>query len=597
MKQINSVETTFVKGSLRYKGAPDEGLQLTVPFVSKQKEIEEYDRNVVVNLADLYDKERQKSGKFIPSCKIQFIFQNLYSGLTNGSSGQVYTPFNNSLYFVDEEYFRTQSVIENGEQIEIPWGGYPQFEEFLFYRKNFNTNGYTSGNNPHIRFKKRDAGKYNWNIHMTYAYSSDTNVQMSYEKDGVTIPFICGNGIPYIMSINTSGGKNTISFDCPVNHGLSVGDYVLLDFEYAGQKMFEVYSLGNGLFNSDKKIFSILNIGYNLPQRFFPNRQGQFKRVLNPDLSGETTSEYYVRVHKNLTHVSASTVTLTGFEQNAFRTVRKLLSPAAQPNIANPITKVVTKDGSESYNISFKDVLNIKNILDNQTRPLSKIYLTVINRGEFGWFNPLILGTNTALKQGWGFNIGSGITSWWARGNSDSSTNLQTQTYTYNLNDVEFNFNYNEGLNIGDLVYGDFCEWNDYEQTERVISNYYQKIVYNPTLFVIDTNQNNPAGYYYQSHHPFTIRAFSDYIEEGGSEEVYGIPNYAYYSETNNSFFWRDLYDYGFIDSDGIGVDFPFMNGKHYPYENFIFKLIPEGTYSPQFAINSVKTPLVDGCE
>ena len=39
------------------------------------------------------------------------------------------------MYFVNEEYFRTQSVINNGEQIEIPWGGFPDYNEFSFYRK------------------------------------------------------------------------------------------------------------------------------------------------------------------------------------------------------------------------------------------------------------------------------------------------------------------------------------------------------------------------------------------------------------------------------------------------------------------------------
>ena len=140
-------------------------------------------------------------------------------------------------------------------------------------------------------------------------------------------------------------------------------------------------------------------------------------------------------------------------------------------------------------------------------------------------------------------------------------------------------------------------QWNDYEQVERVISNYYQKIVYNPTLFVIETNQNNPAGYYYQTHFPIITKVFSDYIEEYDKSQLSGVPNYAYFSETNNTFIWRDLYDYGFIDTDGRGVDFPFMNGKHYPYENYIFRLIPEGKYTPSNAINVVNSPTIDGCE
>ena len=71
----------------------------------------------------------------------------------------------------------------------------------------------------------------------------------------------------------------------------------------------------------------------------------------------------------------------------------------------------------------------------------------------------------------------------------------------------------------------------------------------------------------------------------GNLGEIANVPDYAYYSETNNSFIWRELYEFGFIDSDGIGVDYPFINGKHYPYENFIFRIIPEGTNSGPLSV------------
>ena len=71
-------------------------------------------------------------------------------------------------------------------------------------------------------------------------------------------------------------------------------------------------------------------------------------------------------------------------------------------------------------------------------------------------------------------------------------------------------------------------------------------------------------------------------------------------------FRWRDLYPYGFVDTDGIGVDFPFMNGAHYPYENTIFRITPENYNIPSdYAqvgkipqnINTIEDPLVDECE
>lgn len=93
------------------------------------------------------------------------------------------------------------------------------------------------------------------------------------------------------------------------------------------------------------------------------------------------------------------------------------------------------------------------------------------------------------------------------------------------------------------------------------------------------------------------IKQFSDYIEEGNPETTDGIPSYPYYSQNDNTFFWRDIYSYGFIDSDGNGVNFPFMNGRHYPYDNFIFRIIPEGSNLGTTNYVNVEIPTIDGCE
>ena len=102
-------------------------------------------------------------------------------------------------------------------------------------------------------------------------------------------------------------------------------------------------------------------------------------------------------------------------------------------------------------------------------------------------------------------------------------------------------------------------------------------------------------GYYYQPHYPIKIRDYSDYIETGSKQlpEV-GIPDYAFYSQKTDSFIWRDIYQYGFINN-GIGVNYPFINGTHYPYNYNIFRIIPEGS---TYGIEGLTTdPIIDGCE
>ena len=59
------------------------------------------------------------------------------------------------------------------------------------------------------------------------------------------------------------------------------------------------------------------------------------------------------------------------------------------------------------------------------------------------------------------------------------------------------------------------------------------------------------------------IRALSDYVENGTKDTVDNIPKYSWFSEYNNKWYWKDIYTYGYIDSDGIGVNNPFINGAH----------------------------------
>jgi len=124
----------------------------------------------------------------------------------------------------------------------------------------------------------------------------------------------------------------------------------------------------------------------------------------------------------------------------------------------------------------------------------------------------------------------------------------------------------------------------------------YHKYSFNFNVFNDNSTNTFPSGYVYQPHFPITIRAFSDYLEFGSTSEIDGIPGYAWYSESLDNWIWRDLYSYGFIDSDNIGVDHPFINGAHYPFLNILFLQKP---LKQETNVNSliIKTPNVDNCE
>ena len=595
----NNKDLRLILGSLRYKSASNVDFGLKIPFIQTTKQIVEYDKNIDLNLQQLFDDERQKSTKFRPSCKFLFIFKNSYTGTST------YEPFRNNLYYVNSE---SDAAIECSVG-NADWAGFPQYNEFDFIRTDYFATGYTQPDssvppNYHLRFESLSASSYNWTFYMSYAFENDYNKPLSaviLDKGfKYTLNWNSGDGIPFVIRLTEEGGKKIVSFVCPVKHGLNVGEFVTLNFNYptstGPSDTFQIYSLGDGLYNTEQYIFNVLDPGF-LGTTFDEGTIGTAKRVVIDSNLTETTSKYYVRRNKILTNFDTNIMTKAAFEQNVFKDNRKIERAPLTPN---NLRRFSIKEGSQSYTLSFNEDIDLVNLIDNQKRPISELFYTVIWRGYFGWMNE--------TKQGYDFNlpldpVTRTPTSWWTSPNSD--TNLTTDSYInlapYGINPAgaPYNFIYTNTLNSGDTIDGDFCEWNDYEQNERVISNIYHKLTFNQfnfsaSIFVDEENSFYP-GYYYQPLHSIKIRDFSDYIEESEGTNAEGVPNWAYFSQNRNLFIWRDIYTYGYIDSDGIGVDQPFLNGKHHPFKNIIFRLIPEGTNYRD--TTSVADPLIDPCE
>ncbi len=589
----------IVKGELRYKSASDVDSTIDVNLNQILKEQTVFDRNVLIDLAVLFDKERQASTNIRPSFKITFVTENAYTGTTN------YTQFKNNLFYVNNEFYVNQL-----NPSLAPWGGFPQYNEFDLIRNDYGVLGYTEPPNQHVTFSKKSAFTYNWNFFISYAHKNLPNKILEYTDNKyplLTSPFqwLAKDGIPFVINNIVNVGENLISFICPVKHNLSVSEYVQLSSP-AGVfgDTFQVYSLGDGTFGSEEYVFNIFNYGY-ATTAFNNATQGTFKRILNLENSGETMSKYYVRQNKILTSLDDALLNYCGFENNIFGIKQRFDNSALTPDIQ---AKIITKENDRTYTINFSKDVDIASLVDNQKRPITQLYLTIIHKGYFGWFynptvNPGIL--YNSLKQGYEFNLPSDPNplltnptpdNWWENSNTLNRTNIPLLSYT-NGNDT---FYYNQSLKTGDTVDGDFCEWNDYEQKEYVLSDLYHKFSFNLNNFNItrpccaNNDIRNPFGYFYKPHHELEIRQFSPYVETGDKYQVDNVPGYAFYSQYTNSFRWRDLYTYGYIDSDGVGVDYPFLNGVHYPYSNTIFKLIPEGTNYKQQVVTE---PTIDDCE
>jgi len=576
-------ETRIVLGSLRYKTSPNTLLSSKITLEQTQRENVEFDRSVNLSLQQVFIDEREKSNIFRPVCKYSFIFKNQYVGSVS------YRPFRNNLFYANA----INNAISATTNPSLPWDGYPQYFEFDFIRTDNNTAGYTIPPNNHITFVNKNSTKYNWTHYMSYAYDNVFNKQLQAidQETSASWVWTASDGIPFIISVGNNNNSRDISFRCVSPHGLNVGEYVQLSFDYFGETFFPVTSLGSEGYGSEEYIFNIDNIGYT-GTTFNQGVTGTFKRVIDITNSGETTSTYYVRRHRILTNVSDYILTKAGFEQNIFNSDSKTEPAVLTPN---NLSRTSIKEGSQAYTLSFNEDIDINVLIDNQKRPVSELFFTTIWKGYFGWTNP--------LKEGYEFNLplyNSNPSPWWDVNNSLSNSTIPTEFYFSQTTPPAGPFIYQRDLQVGDVIDGDFCEFNSYEQLERVISVKHHKITFNPAWFALTgttINPTNQLGYYYKPHNPIRIRVFSDYIEEGDAQQIVGIPNYAFYSNLSNSFRWRDLYPYGYIDGDNLGVDFPFINGKHYPFTNIVFRLIPEGSQTGNEFINDIAEPTIDDCE
>ena len=560
---------TIIPSNFLYKSASFVDEKISISLDQTSQEITEYDRSQTLSLAQVYDDERQVTDVYRPTFKVTYLYDNTYSGTTD------YLPFQYNLYYVNSISSMTSSI----------WRGFPQYYEFDILRPPVD--------DQHINYKSKSAYTYNWNFYLTYAYNNNYEKKLTYYSEtGNNINWVAKDGIPFTITNSTNNGSGVIRFECIASHGLTEGEYVELSLSYRNSNIFQVYRLGNGNFGSEEYIFNVMNIGYT-GTTFNNGVTGTFKRVINPD-NMETKSKYYVRENKVLTNVDDLIITKAAFEKNVFNEDKKFEYSSITPN---KVSRISQKTSSNAYDMTSAYDLDFRNLKDNQKRPISEIFLTAIFKGYSGYFNQP--NNNIGLKQGWEFNITKSANTWWDLNNTDSNTTIPVSGYTKTSGATK-TFYYNLNLKADDVIDGDFCEWNDYEQVERVASHYYQKIKYNQNVFQTTNNYStNTPGFYYKSHNPMTIRVFSDYVETGDVEFVEQVPSWSFFSSSDQQFRWRDLYTYGFIDNLGRGVDYPYLNKSQYPFADIVFRLIPEGTNQNLRiqGVNGEIKPLIDRCE
>lgn len=218
--------------------------------------------------------------------------------------------------------------------------------------------------------KYRNRLEKNWDYCITYPYEND------YKK----IDEVCGGEnsvirVNYIKKSNTAG-VSILECHSYFNHNLQINDNIRL-YYYDGnngiqsfQTAISIASLGDGLGDNKEKIFSINFDNISSIERFIAKTESKsiydgyffFKR-----LSNGNECQYYFRKFKKLKTVNnediKSEINKIAFGKNIY--------------------------GDDVAQIIFTDDININGLVDNNNRPLSKVYFTVIKRnsGHDLWYN------------------------------------------------------------------------------------------------------------------------------------------------------------------------------------------------------------------
>jgi hypothetical protein len=372
-------------------------------------------------------------------------------------------------------------------------------------------------------------GDANWDVWLTYPKYKDL-LPLTFNgvdiQDGIAV---------YSGTTITIDNRQMTAFICSINHGLNVGDEVLIqsnpispttDTGYEG--IFNIYALGfgDGTYVSNTFIIDYVIPG-GVPSGLFKNTRTSFKRRVEG-----IESEYHGRWFEKISKQSEVELHNTAFARNIYKDT------------------VYSYIFNKEYDTNlYRDYLN---------RPLTEIYVTIVKKQNIFNNRPFWTALESGLKtvitnSEYDINTINSIT------NNDSiENNLYSNTISY---------------------FGDIVEYNPVDQTEIVLEIAYHRFnTENREAF-----NNFLEGYYYRPHYRQQIRKLSDYVEIS-TDENDDVPDYAT-DLGDGRRIWRDVLPNDFSNTENI----PYLNGCHYVYNNItlaIQRQDPCGIYnSPNMTI------------
>jgi len=525
----------------------------------------ENDINETVNTAEVFNNERQSSKKYRVLGTIKPIISNVLFNMTGDLPNQS-TQFSDTASYGWSVFNNNRFRLDPIDNFNNDTGQYTGLTYAQSYKKFLKEkDGWFGFYNPDIlysgncdfytmepkkeRFSLKPSDTKKWELTITYPFSADTT---HFLVTGTTF-----GGLKIIgRQAVTIGGVPSVAFSTPVRHNLKQGDLVFI--EGLNPNTLDGYyrvtrtGLDDG---SDMEYYFSVGIDYNGGVG-----NARFRRVLGGRENG-FQSKYYLRLFKKITTVNTNINNGT-IEDDDYEIYQAAFSQ--------------TVFNDEVCQFVFNEDIDVGNITDNLGRPISEMFLTTIKTRDYNPINNNNFFTDIQAGLDCGNVAGIFSPTFYpdipdVRQLRDGSTTL------LNYNDSPLPLTASVDIS-DDVFYGDIVEYNDYELIEHVLGGVGHRF---NTTDRIGTGgiAEGPRheGYFYYPHHRIKIRDFSAYVEQGNANTV-GIPDYAF-DLGDGRWLWRDLLDIGINNGQEETLNYPYLNGAHYMYQNFCFPVRRQDPY------------------
>lgn len=516
------------------------------------------DINETVNSAEVFNTERQNSKKYRIFGTIKPLASNVLFNLTSNynsntdfsdSESYGWTIFNNNKFKLDPiDNFNDDTGQYTGLTFQQSYTKFLKEKDgwFGFYNPDIlltgNCDFYTMEPKKE-RFSFKPTSNKKWELTLTYPFSADTT---HYIVSGTTI-----SGLKIIgQQLVNIGGRDMVAFSTPVRHNLTQGSLVRIE-GLGPQSLDGLYRVTRtGLDDgSMRDYYFSVDID---PTLINSVNNARVRRVLGGTQNG-FESKYYLRLFKKITTVNTN-INNGIVEDDDYEIYQAAFSQ--------------TVFNDEVCQFVFNEDIDVSNIRDNLGRPISEMFLTIVKTRDNNFFTPIQAGLECGNVNGiFDVNIPD------VRQLRDGPNNLP------NYNDSPIPLT--SSVTIGDdYFYGDVVEYNNYELIENVLGVVGHRFnTENRTLSGFTNFIEGPRheGYFYYPHHRIKIRDYSTYIEQGNANTI-GIPDYAL-DLGDGRWLWRDLLDIGVNDGQEETLNYPFLNGAHYIYQNYCFPVRRQDPY------------------